>query len=62
MANLCDIVKYLLMNNANAELLDIHGNNAVHLACYGGKLDSLRILASSVLLPKMLDTINYDGE
>lgn len=50
------------MNNANAELLDTRGNNAVHLACYGGKLDSLRILASSVSLPKMLDTINYDGE
>ncbi|VVC43832.1 Hypothetical protein CINCED_3A005380 [Cinara cedri] len=61
MTNQCEIVKYMLMKNANVELLDINGNNAVHLACYGGKLDCLKILASSVLLPKMLDTINYDG-
>uniref|UniRef100_A0A2H8THA5 NF-kappa-B inhibitor cactus n=1 Tax=Melanaphis sacchari TaxID=742174 RepID=A0A2H8THA5_9HEMI len=59
--NQCEIVKYLMMANANAEILDCNGNTAVHLACYGGKLDCLRILASYVLLPKILDTINYDG-
>jgi len=50
-----------MMANANAEILDCNGNTAVHLACYGGKLDCLRILASYVLLPKIFDTINYDG-
>lgn len=50
------------MANANAEVLDCNGNTAVHLACYGGKLDCLRILASYVLLPKIFDTINYDGK
>lgn len=60
--NQCEIVEYLLMANANADLLELNGNTAVHLACYGGKLDCLRILANYVLLPKMLDIINYDGE
>jgi len=50
-----------MMANANAEILDCNGNTAVHLACYDGKLDCLRILASYVLLPKIFDTINYDG-
>lgn len=59
--NQCEIVKYLMMANANAEILDCNGNTAVHLACYDGKLDCLRILASYVLLPKIFDTINYDG-
>lgn len=61
MTNQCEIVKYLMMANANAEILDCNGNTAVHLACYDGKLDCLRILASYVLLPKIFDTINYDG-
>lgn len=47
--------------NANAEILDCNGNTAVHLACYNGRLDCLRILTSYVFLPKMFDTINYDG-
>jgi len=50
------------MANANPELLDCNGNTAVHLACYSGKLDCLKILANYVLLPKMLDIINYDGK
>lgn len=51
-----------MMANVNAELLDFNGNTAVHLACYAGKLDCLRILNNYVLLPKILDTINYDGK
>lgn len=47
--------------NANAEILDCNGNTAVHLACYNGRLDCLRILTSYVFLPKIFDTINYDG-
>jgi len=50
-----------MMANANAEILDYKGNTAVHLACYDGKLDCLKILANYVLLPKIFDTINYDG-
>lgn len=50
-----------MMANANAEILDCNGNTAVHLACYDGKLDCLKILASYVLLPKIYETINYDG-
>lgn len=60
--NQCEIVKHLMKANANAGLLDCNGNTAVHLACYNGKLDCLRVLDNYVLLPKMLDTINYDGK
>lgn len=62
LTNQCEIVKSLMMADANAELLDFNGNTAVHLACYGGKLDCLKIMANYAYLPKMLDTINYDGE
>lgn len=51
-----------MMRNTNVEIFDCNGNTAVHLACYNGKLDCLRILASYVLLPKLLETINYDGK
>ncbi|XP_060877725.1 NF-kappa-B inhibitor cactus-like [Metopolophium dirhodum] len=61
MTNQCEIVKHLMKANANAEILDYKGNTAVHLACYDGKLDCLKIFANYVLLPKIFDTINYDG-
>lgn len=51
-----------MMRNANVEIFDCNGNTAIHLACYNGNLDCLRILASFILLPKLLETINYDGE
>lgn len=45
------------------EILDCNGNSAVHLACYDGNLECLRILSNyHVLLPKLLETINYDGK
>lgn len=61
MTNQSEIVKYLMSANANAEILDCNGNTAVHLACYYGKLDCLTIFGSYKFLPKMFDTINYDG-
>ncbi|XP_016656686.1 cactus isoform X2 [Acyrthosiphon pisum] len=61
MTNQCEIVKHLMKAHANAEILDYKGNTAVHLACYDGKLDCLKILANYVLLPKIFDIINYDG-
>lgn len=61
LANQSEIVKYLMAANANAEILDCNGNTAVHLACYNGRLDCLRIFTNYVFLPKMFDTINYDG-
>jgi len=61
MTNQCEIVKFLMTSNVNPEILDCNGNTAVHLACYYGKLDCLRILDSYVFLSNILDTINYDG-
>ncbi|XP_050538958.1 NF-kappa-B inhibitor cactus-like isoform X2 [Daktulosphaira vitifoliae] len=61
LTNQCELVNYLLKAGANAEIIDCSGNTAVHLACYIGKLDILRILSNYVLLPKMLDAVNYDG-
>lgn len=61
MTNQCEIVKLLMMAHANAEILDYKGNTAVHLACYDGKLDCLKIFANYVSLPKIFDIINYDG-
>lgn len=51
-----------MMANVNVELVDFNGNTSVHLACYTGKLDCLRILSNYVLMPKLLNTINYDGK
>jgi len=51
-----------MTSNVNPEILDCNGNTAVHLACYYGKLDCLRILDSYVFLSNILDTINYDGK
>lgn len=62
MTNQIEIVEYLIIAGANVELLDFKGNTIAHLACYEGILDCLKILASFGFLPKMLDTINYDGK